>query len=165
MDQELKQRLVGVMVVTAVAAIFVPMLFDDPVDESGKMVSELAIPASPIKSFDEVRANLPTGVAEVQALETIPETIKAIEDKPVSEVLQRWWIQLATFSNKETALQLRDELRQQGYKAFLAPIAKEKGAALYRLRVGPLLDKDEAEKMLLKLNQLKGFDSILLSEE
>ena len=32
MNQELKQRLIGAVVVTALAAIFIPMLFDDPVD-------------------------------------------------------------------------------------------------------------------------------------
>lgn len=45
MDHELKQRLIGAVVVTALCAIFIPMLFDDPVDNSGKLVSELSIPA------------------------------------------------------------------------------------------------------------------------
>ncbi len=49
MDHELKQRLIGAVVVTALCAIFIPMLFDDPVDNSGKLVSELSIPA-PINS-------------------------------------------------------------------------------------------------------------------
>ena len=43
MDQDLKQRLVGAVVITALAAIFVPMLFDDPIDESGKLISQLKI--------------------------------------------------------------------------------------------------------------------------
>jgi DedD protein len=45
MDHELKQRLIGAVVVTALCAIFIPMLFDDPVDNSGQLVSELNIPA------------------------------------------------------------------------------------------------------------------------
>jgi len=45
MDHELKQRLIGAVVVTALCAIFIPMLFDDPVDNSGQLVSELTIPA------------------------------------------------------------------------------------------------------------------------
>lgn len=52
MDQELKQRLIGAAVITALAAIFVPMLFDDPVDESGKSVSELKIPELPSQAQD-----------------------------------------------------------------------------------------------------------------
>lgn len=47
MDHELKQRVIGAVVVTALAAIFIPMLFDDPVDTSGKEVKELTIPQAP----------------------------------------------------------------------------------------------------------------------
>ncbi len=52
MDQELKQRLIGAAVITALAAIFVPMLFDDPIDESGKSINELKIPELPAKAQD-----------------------------------------------------------------------------------------------------------------
>ncbi|MGR9043825.1 MAG: SPOR domain-containing protein [Gammaproteobacteria bacterium] len=59
MDQELKQRLIGAVVITALAAIFVPMLFDDPIDESGQVVNELELPDAPVKSFDETASRLP----------------------------------------------------------------------------------------------------------
>lgn len=52
MDQELKQRLIGAAVITALAAIFVPMLFDDPIDETGKTINELKIPEVPAKTQD-----------------------------------------------------------------------------------------------------------------
>jgi DedD protein len=47
MDHELKQRLIGAIVVTALAAIFLPMLFDDPVENSSQQVSELTLPKPP----------------------------------------------------------------------------------------------------------------------
>ena len=56
MNQELKQRLIAAVVVTALAAIFIPMLFDDPVDNNGQLVSELVIPTTSVKT-DEVSAN------------------------------------------------------------------------------------------------------------
>jgi len=56
MNQELKQRLIAAAVVTALATIFIPMLFDDPVDNSGQLVSELVIPTTSVKT-DEVSAN------------------------------------------------------------------------------------------------------------
>lgn len=49
MDQELKQRLIGATIITALAAIFVPMLFDDTVDDAGKEVNTLTIPELPAK--------------------------------------------------------------------------------------------------------------------
>ncbi len=65
MDHELKQRLIGAVVVTALCAIFIPMLFDDPVDTSGQSVSELSIPApsEPSKNGQPV----PTSAEQVLA--------------------------------------------------------------------------------------------------
>jgi DedD protein len=54
MDHELKQRLIGAVVVTALAAIFIPMLFDDPVDTSGKEVKELTIPQVPADAAQDL---------------------------------------------------------------------------------------------------------------
>ncbi len=65
MDHELKQRLIGAVVVTALAAIFIPMLFDDPVDTSGKTVTELAIPQAPSDSASETAKNLPENKEQV----------------------------------------------------------------------------------------------------
>jgi DedD protein len=62
MNQELKQRLIAAVVVTALAAIFIPMLFDDPVDNSGQLVSELVIPTTSVKTGEE--SALETGVVD-----------------------------------------------------------------------------------------------------
>jgi DedD protein len=66
MDQELKQRLIGAAVVTALAAIFIPMLFDDPVDTSGQTVSEMTIPELPAGSPNAPESKLPTDAASVE---------------------------------------------------------------------------------------------------
>lgn len=59
MDQELKQRLIGAIVITALAAIFVPMLFDDPIEESGQIVNELTLPEPPVENFAKTAERLP----------------------------------------------------------------------------------------------------------
>ncbi|MCX7093074.1 MAG: SPOR domain-containing protein [Methylobacter sp.] len=63
MDHELKQRLIGAVVVTALCAIFIPMLFDDPVENSGQLVSELNIPAADAPGADN--RPLPTSADQV----------------------------------------------------------------------------------------------------
>lgn len=65
MDQELKQRLIGAAVITALAAIFVPMLFDDPIDETGKSINELKIPDMPAKAQDVEIMPLPEKAEDV----------------------------------------------------------------------------------------------------
>lgn len=47
MNQELKQRLIGAAVITALAAIFVPMLFDEPAPEPPANQAEITAPAPP----------------------------------------------------------------------------------------------------------------------
>jgi DedD protein len=64
MDHELKQRLIGAVVVTALCAIFIPMLFDDPVDNSGQLVSELNIPA-PVDPNSDTAGKLPSNAEQV----------------------------------------------------------------------------------------------------
>lgn len=68
MNQELRQRLIGAVVVTALAAIFIPMLFDDPVEEKIQVVSELGIPQEPTIPVDGSDKKLPDEAASVAAL-------------------------------------------------------------------------------------------------
>jgi len=67
MDHELKQRLIGAVVVTALCAIFIPMLFDDPVDNSGQLVSELNIPA-PVDAGANTAVKVPASAEQVSKL-------------------------------------------------------------------------------------------------
>lgn len=68
MDQELKQRIIGAAVVTALAAIFVPMLFDDPVDDRSQAVAELTIPQAPVAPVDPAADKLPADAGQVADL-------------------------------------------------------------------------------------------------
>jgi DedD protein len=80
MDHELKQRLIGAVVVTALAAIFIPMLFDDPVDTSGKTVTELTIPQAPADATSETTQNLPENKAEVLNRPEIELNVSEVND-------------------------------------------------------------------------------------
>lgn len=65
MNQELRQRIIGAIVITALAAIFIPMLFDDPIDDSGQTVSELAIPDDNQANVVEDVSPLPSNAVDV----------------------------------------------------------------------------------------------------
>ncbi|RMD68045.1 MAG: SPOR domain-containing protein, partial [Gammaproteobacteria bacterium] len=80
---------------------------------------------------------------------------KAILPKPE---LQAWVVQLGTFRRRENALGLRDRLQKQGYPSFIETAEGRRGP-LYRVRVGPFLEKEEAQAVLGRLEQalhLKG---------
>jgi DedD protein len=289
MNQELKQRLIGAVVVTALAAIFIPMLFDDPVDNSSQSVSKLVIPATPVLTGEESANKLPTSANQVlntpdsssetvvnteeeaelsskqlptdeplddeplvdteegieqpvdepdqpvndsssTSLDTgvVDETIKPLKsrktiqktesskqkstqkpsleanaivdmpkkpvkkteantpkqtakakplttvtvnktEKPVikptksSSELSRWYIQAGSFSKKENAVSLMETLRKQGLPVTLEATKGAGNVPLYRLKVGPALEKKRAAEMKAKLDSQK-IQSLLIAE-
>ena len=284
MNQELKQRLIGALVVTALAAIFIPMLFDDPVDNSGQSVSELVIPATPVNTGEESANKLPTSANHVLnapdsgsekvvnteeevelsadnqlsqdassndepeadmaegdepasdepindgsstaldtgaanktnksvknrkalsgteaaleppleaesdiGIETPKKSVKKTEvpgTKPAEKVnalmtpidnttdktvvkpitskseLGRWTLQAGTFSKKENAGLLVEKLRKQGLPVTMETTKGAGNATLYRVKVGPTLDKKRAVEMKAKMDSQK-IQSLLVAE-
>ena len=179
MDNTLKQRLVGAAVITALAAIFVPMLFDDPIEKNGQSIRALEIPPSPEIAFQSEKKSIPTSIDEVLAVpEAEPIKIESAQEgvettnkvatvnvKPKKDPeLIRWVIQIGSFGQRQNALALRDKLRKQGFSAFVDSIeVKEKGTH-YRVRVGPELDKNRAQATQRKIEKQYQVKSILISE-
>ena len=163
MEQGLKQRLIGAIVITSLAAIFVPMLFDDPIDETGKLISELKIPDVPGDSLNADSASLPKSIDEVIML---PEPLALKEESASNQVVfnkLRWFLQVGIFGEKNNAISLQNKLRNQGFPTTIRKEPSENGL-LYRVRVGPELDQKRAEAMKVKIDKLNNIKSILSSE-
>ncbi len=62
-----------------------------------------------------------------------------------------WVVQVASFSRRDNALALRDRLRQHGHPCFVEAVKDAKGQTVYRVRVGPLLSRGEAETLQRRL--------------
>jgi DedD protein len=77
---------------------------------------------------------------------------------PVNNDTVAWVVQVGSFSESANALALRDKLRKNGFTAFVEKY-RDRGKSSYRVRVGPELKRETAEKQLEKLKtqfQLKG---------
>ena len=162
MDQDLKQRLVGAVVITSLAAIFVPMLFDDPIDETGKMISELKIPRVPGKSLDTTSRFLPNSSNDVINL---PEPLALKEEIVRQQSLSnsmRWFIQVGIFGQESNAVSLQNKIRKQGFPVSIATVPSDNGL-LYRVRVGPEIDEKRAAAMKEKVDKLNNIKGILTS--
>ncbi|MDD5227270.1 MAG: SPOR domain-containing protein [Methylococcales bacterium] len=72
MDHELKQRLIGALVVTILSAIFIPMLFDDPIQEEGQATTTLALP-SENQFVEEPTIKAPASSEQVLAIPQQPQ--------------------------------------------------------------------------------------------
>ncbi len=169
MDHDLKQRIIGAVVITALAAIFLPMLFDEPVDESEQTMSELKIPPVPDIALDPRIKTPPDSIAEVlspgQDESTGLDSGKLSGTAGTQPVFVRWVIQIGSFSQQENALSLRDRLKKQGFKAFVDVMEIPGKGSLYRVRVGPELDKQHAEALRKKIDGMNQIHSIVVSEQ
>jgi len=156
MDEKLKQRLMGTVVITLLLAYFLPMLMDDTTDQQQRSLSELKIPQLSDQIFVETLPPMPFNSAKGVAPSSdrnpsVGKKKNLVKSKPI---LIRWVIQVGSFGSQEHAIRLRDDLRSKKFTVYT-----EFFQGMYRVRIGPELDRKRAEKtlqFLTKKTQLKG---------
>jgi DedD protein len=73
-----------------------------------------------------------------------------------------WVVQVATFKNSESAMELRDRLQRMGHKVFIEVI-QQQGESLYRVRVGPENERGEADQIRQALAKEFSLDPLVMS--
>lgn len=169
METQLKQRLVGAIVVSALAVIFLPMLFDDQVNTTD--AEDFSIPEFP-KDFENDSLAIPeqmtVDVLESNVDERVKKTTEAnaltkpAELKGREKNLSAWVVQAGSFSEEKNANLLRDRLRKAGYPAFVES-SEGTQKAMFRVRVGPELDRNRADRYLKKLKESFAIDGLVVS--
>ncbi|UTW07383.1 SPOR domain-containing protein [Pseudomonas benzenivorans] len=184
LDKGLKQRMVGALVLLALAVIFLPMLLSRQ-DELRHVVVE-APPMPPVPAMPKVEMQ-PVAVPEPQVLpeEPLPEQGSAESVTPEPEVAPvgkpeavvavptqpaapaptsrldanglpiSWSVQLASLSSRSGAESLQKTLRSQGYNAYIRSVD-----GMNRVFVGPLIERAEADRLrdqLKRQHKLNGF--------
>lgn len=166
MNDILKQRIVGAIVITALAAIFVPMIFDDPVSDVDLYMNELALPQEPKEDFQPLLDNIPKTTAQVLS-EPVPAQVdlqaESIKQSIKNTNLKSWIIQVGSFSQEQNANEFRDKLRKSKFTAYVDSVTTNQGT-LYRLRVGPELDEKIALKTQQQLEAQYKVKTLLVSE-
>jgi DedD protein len=186
MDFLLKQRLVGAVVLVALGVIFIPMLLEDsktvvPEMEPFPEPSRGAHPVHPLQSFPSPDAIPQEPRQAVVVEETAPDRQDAEPEQEKPAVVQStpaaappapekkpapvapgpldgWVVQAGSFSSEDNATGLRSRLRKAGFATQVEKVRIE-GKVLYRVRIGPFLEKREADEvrlMLEKKMQIKG---------
>jgi len=160
MDEQTRYRATGTLFLIAVAIICLPMLLDGDGVERLKL-APLNVPQSvpAVASLSEIapESDLPERVAELA--EQVDEggfytDSGARVGEPVlttpDEATRIWAVQVASFREPARARKLRDDLRQEGYEAFLST-ARRDDEILHRVAVGPLLNAADAEALVSTL--------------
>lgn len=192
---QLKQRIVGAIVLVALGVIFIPMILNRDDNNSGitgtnippkpPVLSRLSdqslpdpppVPAQPEETrqlVDKHTPPLPQDKAAKAAPESAPAkpaapAVKHTDKTPVATAkpvakTHGWVVQIASFSDRHKALRLRDRLRKAKYTCFVEAVTGKHGT-LYRVRVGPVIKRAQADRLQAKIaRQLKLKDSLVMS--
>jgi len=171
MTEQLKKRLIGAAVLVSLAVIFIPILVEDERPSQGIVSSN--IPASPPiqhqqqflpekkiednrKAIEFGNSIVPSNNADVVELKTTQQQ----QEKATTKVtplktrvgLTGWMIQAGSFSSRENAEKLVRKLRDAGFDTHLES-AQVKKLKVYRVRVGPEIDKSNADKMAKQISK------------
>lgn len=198
MDQNTKQRLVGLTVIFALAVIFLPMILDGSGIRQNTL--EVEIPPQPVSKFKpefeqkivelndrvEELPNLEPRVADedsssnqIARLENqdsddavkIPETEQKVAEEAVTEQPvamtggDTWVLQVASFKDKPKALVQRDNLRKSNIAAVFVEQFKIDDQVIYRVRLGPFVDREKAKIALNKLKAKHDINGLIMQYE
>lgn len=160
----LKERLLGALVLIALAVIFVPFLLEEKRPETP--VSDKIItpePPMPVKSLVEkpVVPKLPASLNKQQKQQIIANK----QTQPDSGLtlnpeggVDAWAIQVATFGEAANAKRLVTKLEEQKYHAYWRKI---NGMAV--VFVGPYLSQEESREVQDELLQVQSLKTLLTS--
>jgi len=81
------------------------------------------------------------------------------DDPPTDE--PTFSIQVGAFGNGDNAIALRDKLGTDGFRAYVVETATAEGKPLYRVRVGPFTDRDEAATTAAEVQEKYGLSSYI----
>ena len=170
MDDGLKKRLIGATVLVSLIVIFVPMLLqNEPVLEREIQESNIPLPPKPDFSsrvIPEKSTPEPTTLkpapppAHTATADAVPHRSEA-QSAAVAQIgaaqvetregLSAWMIQVGSFSLQENADNLVKQLREKSFAADIEQVSVN-GNMLYRVLVGPEVDRARAEKLLDRVN-------------
>jgi len=147
-----------------------------PADSSGQVVETPAVPesaapapaesASPAASTPPPAESTPAPAAAPAPAVTPTPTASAPPPAaaPAAAVAatepQSWVVQVGSFGEESKAMALRDRLRKDKFNAFVERYASADHHTMFRVRVGPELERTRAEalqKRLAEQEKLKGF--------
>jgi DedD protein len=211
MDQMLKQRLIGAIVIISLAVIFIPMILEGPDNELSPRNQDMPPPPTidyqaevdlPVPSESTEPAESPDATVTEQEVMAVPEstvsqpeavisqseapstlsepvetgkTPKAVVVEPPSSseppstatasTQGGWILQVGSFSQPANALSLRDRLKKSGYQVVVQDVKKGTNSTIHRVLVGPVNDRQEAEKLRDKLAREQKLTAMVLENK
>ncbi|MGY5943055.1 SPOR domain-containing protein [Stenotrophomonas forensis] len=154
MDTPLKQRLIGAIVLVALAVIFLPMLVKGPAPDSGVANVPIAAPNAPADGQFETRelplvapaggaTGLQTGQARPVQEAATPASPPTVDTSP-AVAAGNYAVTFGAYGSKADADAVIAYLKRSQLPGF-AETATINGRQAWRVRVGPYADRAQAE--------------------
>ncbi len=131
-----------------------PVLFEEDKSAASKMPQKNTKAAVEANN-DAAKSVLKSVIKPIDKKTIIAKPVvktELIKESKKNIVELAWVVQVGSFSSSKNALALRDKLRAKGYRTFVESINATSGK-MYRVRVGPELDKGKIEAAQKKLKQ------------
>lgn len=129
-----------------------------PTDQAPDAEVTATEPATPSVDLPPVeligRLGKDTATSTVASVETTTETATL-------DPINTWVVQAGSFSQQANATDLRDQLIEQGFDAFVES-TNAQGQTLYRVQIGPQSSRGQGEIILTRLRAL-GFEGQIVS--
>lgn len=168
METALKQRLVGAMVLVALAVIFLPMLIKGPAPESGVADVSLDPPDVPQDGFEthELPLVAPSADAAAGALPavTAPERLPTVDaGTPAGDASSDdtammppptaggdYAVSFGSYASQADAARVVAALKASQMPGYQEPVEASGGRTLHRVRIGPYATQADAEAARLR---------------
>ncbi len=170
MDTALKQRLIGAVVLVALAVIFLPMLIKGPAPESGVANVPLDVPATPAGNYQtrELPLVTPAGAPQggvVGLDERAPSSGEAADAVqatgpdssamlPPTAAGGNYAVNFGAYATVADAEVVIARLKQSGFPGYRESMTIN-GNTAYRVRIGPYADRASAETVRLQAGQVR----------
>ncbi|MCW8108304.1 SPOR domain-containing protein [Alteromonas ponticola] len=183
MASALQNRLIGTVIVVALAVIFLPDFLDGKKERKSETFAEIPAPPArkPIVNPEpfptervEKAVQRPIEIVSEEAVDDIAvhsqqvkeQTVESVDEDDLAKqtVVEQpeahddgagWVIQLGSFRHQKNVRQLLTKLEKAGYRAFSRPIQTSSGP-LTKVFVGPDLQKAKLENAIPHLQELTG---------
>ena len=189
-----KQRLVGFIVLGALAIIFWPIVFVSPEPDQELMLPVFEMPERPNLVMSERREPILDRVDKsrlpvIERGQTPEETtidavstdlsgeLVAADNEPNGQISSRqraefdeqglpvsWELQVATFGAERRAEEIAEQLRKKGHKAYVSPVTIDT-QRLYRVRIGPNLQRQRLIDVQPDIDAYFGVESKIIKFE
>ena len=170
MDTALKQRLIGAVVLVALAVIFLPMLIKGPAPESGVSNVPLDVPATPAGDYETRELPLVTpgqtpqgGAVGLDGGPPVAAEVAGVSESseadsssmlPPTTAGGNYAVNFGAYATVADAEAVIARLKQSGFPGYREPTTIN-GNTAYRVRIGPYADRASAETVRLQAGQVR----------